>query len=156
MKFGKNTISNACKYSFSEACKYPPKVEKADIIINCFIAGISFGSKPIFSTKGTLSKIAIVEKTAKIIAKQIVGKKYFFAPSFLPLKFDKRGETLARRPIPNMKIQDIMAFAILMAARVSVECFAATKTEPAPIKIMPKFPIIIGIARTSNSLLYFE
>jgi len=58
-------------------------------------------------------------------------------------------------PMPMTKIQNIMEFAILIAANVSVECFAAIKTSVAPINICPKLPIIIGIESDVSSAKYF-
>ena len=88
---------------------------------------------------------------AKIIENLIVGKKYFFADFLSPLMFDKIGDTLAISPIPKVIIQLVIAVAILIEARVSVECLPATSTSPAPIKIKPKFPIIMGRAMFKSS-----
>ena len=63
----------------------------------------------------------------------------------------KKGEMKIKGTI----IQNIIELAILIAARVSVECLAAIKTSVAPIKTCPKFPIIRGIDNVIISVKYF-
>ena len=69
----------------------------------------------------------------------------------LEVEFDNSGETLEIKPIPKVCIQFVIAVAILIAAKVSVEWCPAINTSPAPIKINPKFPIIMGRAMFNNS-----
>ena len=57
------------------------------------------------------------------------------------------------KPIPKVKMQFNIAVAILIAAKVSVECLHATTTSPTPIKMKPKFPMIIGAAIVKSSLM---
>ena len=54
-----------------------------------------------------------------------------------------------------IKIQNIIEFAILIAAKVFVECLAAIKTSVAPINTCPKLPTIIGIDKLIISDIYF-
>lgn len=58
-------------------------------------------------------------------------------------------------PMPIIKIQKIMEFAMLIAARVFVECFAAINTSVAPISTCPRLPIISGTESFIISEKYF-
>ena len=58
-------------------------------------------------------------------------------------------------PMPIIKMQNIIEFAILIAASVFVECFAAINTSVAPIKTCPRFPTIKGTDRLIISVKYF-
>ncbi|GBF22603.1 hypothetical protein tpqmel_0007 [Candidatus Gastranaerophilus sp. (ex Termes propinquus)] len=71
-----------------------------------------------------------------------------------PLMFERTGETLDIRPIAQTIMVISIAVATLMDARVTVECFPATITEPVPIKTFPKFPAKIGKERVRSSLKY--
>ena len=52
-------------------------------------------------------------------------------------------------------MQKIIEFAILIAARVFVECLAAIKTSVAPIKVCPRLPTISGTDSPIISVKYF-
>ena len=127
------------------------KVEKAVMNMYCLISGTSFSSKCIRSMSGIDAKTKNIVMRASIMENLIVGKKYFFADFLSPLMLDSMGDTLAISPIPKVIIQFVIAVAILIAARVSVECLPAIRTSPAPINIKPKFPIIMGRAMFNNS-----